>query len=143
MAAKKTNVNTVKIPKPKRKPCEPPSSQKKHKNHRRCKWQFNTVCLCYIDEEAYKKGYALYRDRNDVSDEECKKWFMPINDALESGEQHFCRRESAFVEVATAKVAKRVRSKKTGKVEGYAPILFGESSENLSLVARPEGGQEY
>ena len=141
MAKKTVTANTAKLVKPKRKPCEPPT-ESKNKNWRRCKWQFNTICLCYIDNSAYKAGFAMYRDRRHVSDEECKKWFMPVDDSLASGEKHFCRRESAFVEINTASVARRVR-KKSGEVIGYEKNLFGEPVTKLGLVIRPEGSEEY
>ena len=141
MVGRKPLVDKVKLPKKKRKPCEPPSSQKKHKNHRRCKWQFGRICTCYPSEMAYKKGFALFLDRDEVTDEMCKKWFMPVDDSLVAGELHYCRRESAFIEIETAKKATRVRNKKK-EVVGLAPILFGQETNISSLVHRPESGDE-
>ena len=132
MAAKKKN----------KKPCEPSTAQKKDRNLRRCKWQFNTICLAYVDDKAQEKGYALYLDRIHVTEEQCKHRFMPIDDKLNKGEQQYCRCPAAFVEIQTAKKVKRVR-KKTGEVIGYQENLFGEQVDNLGLVIRPEDKQHY
>jgi len=127
-----------------RKPCEPLSEQKKHKHWRRCKWQFNTLCLSYVDEAAIEKGYALYRDRRDVTSDECKLRFLPIDDNLVSGEQDYCRRPGVFVEMQSSNDVKRQRNPKTGKVEGYIPSLFGDNTKpTIGMVQRPEEKQEY
>jgi len=118
-----------------KKPCDTPSAQKKHKNWRRCKWQFGSICLGYIDEKALEKNYAMYLDRSQVTDEMCKARFLPVDDAIVSGEQHYCRRPAAFVEIQTAKKIKRVR-KETGEVISYHENLFGERIDELGLVAR-------
>jgi len=128
--------------KEKLKPCEPPSSQKKHKNHRRCKWQFNTICLGYIDINAINKGYALYRDRQDVSHEECAQRFLPIDDKLANGEEYYCRCPSVFVEIESSRAVKRTRNQKTRKVDGYMETLF-ETEPTVGMTQRPESGQEY
>ena len=93
------------------KPCEPPSSQKKHRNWRRCRWQFNTICCAYVDESAMDNGFALYRDRDDISNEECKNRFLPIDNKLANGEEDYCRCAGVFVEMKSSTEVKRLEGK--------------------------------
>ena len=125
------------------KPCEPPSSQKKHRNWRRCRWQFNTICCAYVDESAMDKGFALYRDRDDISNEECKNRFLPIDNKLANGEEDYCRCAGVFVEMKSSTEVKRSRRKGSGEVDGYTKGLFEDDEPSVTMVQRPEGGQYY
>ena len=122
-------------------PCEPPTQQKKHKNWRKCKWQFNTICLAYVDTKALEQGYALYRDRHAVTKDECAARFLPTNDSGGSGEEVFCRRPSVFVEIDSSTNVKRVRNETGDEVIDYQETLFDQPT--IGMMQRPEDDEVY